>query len=65
MDFERMGIKKDLRGIMTEIEERDRKDSTRLNSPLKKADDAIEIDTTHRTISEQVKFIVDKARALV
>jgi cytidylate kinase len=65
MDFDRLGIHKDIAGIEAEIEERDRKDSTRLNSPLKKADDAIEIDTTHRTISEQVKFIVDKARALV
>jgi cytidylate kinase len=64
MDFERMGIKKDLAGIMAEIEERDRKDSTRSNSPLKKADDAMEIDTTHLTIDEQVAFIVDRAKRL-
>ena len=64
IDFERMGVHKDLAGIITEIKERDRKDSTRLHSPLKKADDAIEIDTTHLTIDEQVEFIVEKAKAL-
>jgi cytidylate kinase len=64
IDFERMGVQKDLAGIIAEIKERDRKDSTRLHSPLKKADDAIEIDTTHLTIDEQVEFIVEKAKAL-
>lgn len=65
MDFERMGINKDLAEIIAEIKERDGKDSTRLYSPLKKADDAEEIDTTHRTIDEQVGYIVDKAKALL
>jgi cytidylate kinase len=65
IDFDRLGIKKDLKGIIAEIKERDRKDSTRLNSPLMKADEAIEIDTTHMTIDEQVGFIVEKAKALV
>lgn len=64
MDFDRMGINKDLSEIIAEIKERDRKDSTRLHSPLKKAEDAIEIDTTHMSIDEQVEFIVEKAKAL-
>ena len=54
IDFERMGIKKDVTEIIAEITERDRKDSTRRQSPLKKADDAVEIDTTHLSIDEQV-----------
>ena len=65
IDFERMGIKKDVTEIIAEITERDRKDSTRGQSPLKKADDAVEIDTTHLSIDEQVALIVEKAKALV
>jgi len=37
------------------------KDSTRETSPLRKADDAIEIDTTNLTIEEQVAKILDCA----
>lgn len=65
IDFERMGINKDLAGIIDEIKERDKKDSTRSNSPLLKAEDAIEIDTTRMTIDRQVALIVDRAKALV
>jgi len=39
--------------------ERDRKDSTRKHSPLKKAEDAVEIDTTGISIEEQVNRIVE------
>jgi CMP/dCMP kinase len=53
------------RGIEQHIDEveealmtRDQRDSTREHSPLKKADDAIEIDTTHVTIGDQVAEIV-------
>ncbi len=41
------------------LEERDRKDSTREHSPLKKAEDAVEIDTTSISIEEQVNRIVE------
>ncbi|MBD3393402.1 MAG: (d)CMP kinase [Chitinivibrionales bacterium] len=62
-DFEKMGVRKGLEELCDEIAERDRKDSTRRNSPLRKADDAEEIDTTEMTIEEQVGHIVDRARA--
>ena len=39
------------------LTERDRIDSSRATAPLKKAEDAIEIDTTHLTIQEQVEKI--------
>jgi cytidylate kinase len=48
----------DLDTIITNITERDRIDSTRKESPLAKAKDAIEIDTTHITIDEQVDEVV-------
>ena len=41
------------------LEERDRIDSTREHSPLKKAEDAVEIDTTGLSIEEQVNRIIE------
>jgi cytidylate kinase len=48
----------DLDTIISNITERDRIDSTRVESPLLKAKDATEIDTTHITIDEQVDEVV-------
>lgn len=48
-----------LETVRREIEQRDRADRERDIAPLKKADDAVELDTTHRTIQEQVDFVVD------
>ena len=57
-DFAAMGIDKPLEELIADIETRDRKDSTRSNSPLTKAEDAIEMDTTGMTLDEQIDFIV-------
>lgn len=48
----------DLDTIISNITERDRIDSTRAESPLTKAKDAVEMDTTHITIDEQVDEVV-------
>jgi cytidylate kinase len=48
----------DLDTIISNITERDRIDSTRKESPLVKAKDAVELDTTHITIDEQVDEVV-------
>jgi cytidylate kinase len=45
--------------VVHDLKERDKKDSTREMSPLRKADDAIEIDTTNLTIEEQVAKILN------
>ena len=45
--------------VLEELIIRDHKDSTRDHSPLKKADDALEIDTTHLTINDVVNKIVN------
>lgn len=60
-DFEKLGIAKSLEELAEDIEERDRKDSERSNSPLSKACDAEEIDTTDMTLEEQVDYISEKA----
>ena len=59
------GIEVEDEEIVKEIEERDRKDSTREVSPLKMAPDAIKLDTSNLTIEEQVTFIVDRARKVI
>lgn len=64
-DFEALGVRKSLEELEREIEARDRKDSTRENSPLKKADDALVLDTTHQTFDGQVHYIVERAKAVL
>jgi len=49
--------------VIEELRARDTQDSTRADSPLEKADDAVEIDTTDMTIEQVVKEIVRLARA--
>lgn len=51
----------DYETILEDIKKRDYQDSHRENSPLKKADDAVEIDTSDMTIDE----VVDKVMSLV
>ena len=46
--------------VLKNIIERDRIDSTRVESPLKKAEDAIEIDTTGNTIEEVKEKILQE-----
>ena len=57
-EMETMGEIVSLTELTAELEERDRKDSTREHSPLIKAEDAVEIDTTGLSIAEQVNRIV-------
>jgi cytidylate kinase len=61
-----MGLPLDEASITEEvrrIEERDRTDSSRDIAPLKQAEDAIRVDTTDLTFEQQVRRIVDLARA--
>lgn len=53
------GIPMTLEEIEKNLSERDRIDSTRKTAPLRKAEDAIEIDTTQLSIEQQVKKIQD------
>jgi len=52
------GIDCDLSEIRVQLAWRDENDSQRAFAPLKKADDAIEIDTTHLSIDQQVEGIL-------
>ena len=57
------GQQVDAAAIRTQIEERDRLDSQRAESPLIKPDGAHEIDTTNLSIDEQVAKIVKLAKS--
>ncbi|MBF1115065.1 MAG: (d)CMP kinase [Solobacterium sp.] len=48
-----------------EIAERDLQDMTRENSPLKKADDAVEIDTSDMSIDEVTEYIYSLAKPFI
>ena len=48
--------------ILHNVEERDRIDMNRSVSPLRKADDAIELDNSHLTIQEQKEWLLARFR---
>lgn len=64
-DFMDLGQKIPLEKIVLEIKKRDELDTKRAESPLKKAKDAIEIDTTNMIIEEQVDCLYKKIMGIV
>ncbi len=64
-ELDAKSISVSIEDLEKEILMRDKIDSERELSPLRKADDAIELDTTHLTIEEQVDFIVKRAREII
>jgi cytidylate kinase len=62
--LQKAGIEADLEHIKYSIAERDRQDIERDHSPLKKADDAIEIDTDTLTVEDGVDIILKEIKIL-
>lgn len=58
LELTEKGISCNIEDIEKDIIERDRRDTTRAIAPLKKAEDAVEVDTSHMTIDEVVDTIV-------
>ena len=54
------GEKVDLEKVLADIKTRDHNDMTRKLNPLRKADDAIELDTTGMSIEEVTKALLSK-----
>ena len=52
------GLEADQEILYTELIERDERDATRTHSPLTRAEDAIEIDTSSVSFEEQVETII-------
>ena len=58
LELTEKGISCNIEDIEKDIIERDRRDTTRAIAPLKKAEDAVEVDTSHMPIDEVVDTIV-------
>ena len=58
LELRRLGEELTLKDLQKDIEARDKYDSERSHSPLKKAFDAIEIDTTNMTLRDQLSVMV-------
>ena len=61
-DFYEMGENRSFQEVLADLKRRDEKDSTRAHSPLQKADEAIEIDTSMLSIDQQVEKIINLVR---
>jgi cytidylate kinase len=62
LELRQKGTSVEINEIIKNLEERDLADSTRTESPLKKASDAITIDTSQIGISDQVNRVIELAR---
>ena len=58
-DIREMGENRSFQEVLADLKRRDEKDSTRAYSPLQKADEAIEIDTSMLSIDQQVRKIIN------
>lgn len=59
------GVDVDFDEVVANINKRDHIDQTRKESPLRKADDAIELDNSHMTIAEQDAWLITRYRETV
>lgn len=64
-ELKKRGTEPMLEALKKEIARRDSLDSGREESPLRRAHDAIELDTSGLTIEEQVEFVVKRAKKIL
>jgi cytidylate kinase len=62
LELQQKGISVSYEEVLQEVKERDERDKTRAIAPLRKAPDAVEIDTTGMTPEEVAEKIVELAR---
>jgi cytidylate kinase len=60
MEMKQKNVPVDESGVKRDIELRDRIDTTREHSPLKRAADAVYIDTTHLSIDQVVERVIEE-----
>ena len=65
LEMEQKGVKTSLEDVMQNLKERDHKDTTRADSPLRQADDAITLDNSFLNFDEQVSQIVVLANKII
>jgi cytidylate kinase len=64
LQLKEMGMDDAPEKVRREMDERDQNDTSREHSPLKKADDAINIDTTGMSIDQVIEKLADKVKEL-
>ena len=64
LQLKEMGMDEAPEKVRREMDERDQNDTSREHSPLKKADDAINIDTTGMSIDQVIEKLADKVKEL-
>lgn len=62
LEFEQKGQKVDFDALLAETIRRDHNDSVRAAAPLRKALDAIEVDSTHLTLEQTVALMISAAK---
>jgi|SRR5579883_1552257 len=65
LEMEKLGTHIPLEELRQQLEERDKRDRERAISPLRKAADAIEVDTTNLTIDGQVERVLELAKQIM
>jgi len=65
LELKEKGQEVDFNNILKNVEERDKIDSNREVSPLKKADDAIILDNSNITREEQLNWVMEKVNEIV
>ena len=64
-DFEKIGKKISLKEVKLNLLERDNKDSSRKDSPLKITSDSLILDTTSISLQDQIEFIKKEAKKII
>jgi cytidylate kinase len=64
LQLKEMGMDDAPEKVRREMDERDQNDTSREHSPLKKADDAINLDTTGMSIDQVIEKLADKVKEL-
>ena len=64
-ELEQRGQRADYQTILAEIVQRDRQDSLRSAAPLKQAEDAVLLDTTHLDLTQTVDALLNIARGRI
>jgi len=65
LELEVRGEYKSFREVLAEVRERDRRDTTRAADPLKPAEGAVHVDTTHTTIAEMIETLLAEVQRRV
>ena len=64
LELKEKGQEVDFKEILKNVESRDKIDSTRKVSPLKKADDALELDNSNLTREEQLQWTLERVKEI-